>query len=93
MDEDLSIGEPANRLSANENGVQMLLNFLDAQGNVATDSDRYRNTRMTTKWLTTASETNMAPWLTFRNELVFPSGDDYLETAVREGNPPQTIYG
>lgn len=92
MDEDLSIGELVNRLNANKNGVQMLLNFLDAQGYVATDGDRYWNTRMTAKWLTTASETNMAPWLTFWNELVFPFWDDYLETAVREGNPPQTIY-
>lgn len=92
VDEELSITELADRLDADENGLRMLLNFLDAQGYVAEDGGRYRNTRMTAKWLTTASETNMGPWLTFWDELVFPFWDEHLETAVREGGPPRTIY-
>ena len=92
VDEELSVAELNDRLDADENGVRMLLNFLEAQGYVAEDGGRYRNTGMTAKWLTTASETNMAPWLTFWNELVFPFWDEHLETAIREGDPRQTIY-
>ena len=90
--ESLAVDDLAERLDTDENGVQMLLNFLDAQGYVVAGGDHYRNTQMTTKWLTTASETNMAPWLTFWRELVFPFWDEHLETAVREGSPPLSIY-
>lgn len=90
--EKLPVYELADRLDVDEDGARMLLGFLDAQGYVVGDDGRYRNTRMTTKWLTEASETNMAPWFEFWNELVFPFWNDHLETAVREGEPPRTIY-
>lgn len=90
--EELSAAELADRLDAHENGVRLLLEFLAAQGYVAEDGGRYRNTRMTAKWLTTASETNLGPWFTFWNDLVFPFWDEQLETAIREGAPPRTIY-
>lgn len=84
--------ELAGRLDADERGIETLLDFLAAQGYVEADGARYRNTAMTARWLTTASETNMAPWLTFWHELVFPFWAEHLETVVREGEPPQTIY-
>ena len=87
-----AVPELADRLDADEDGLRALLRFLEAQGYVADDGGRYRNTRMTTKWLTDASGTNMAPWLEFWDELVFPFWDEHLETAVRDGGPPGTIY-
>ena len=92
VDQELSIPEVAFSLDTTEDGIHTLLTFLEAQGYVTEDDGRYRNTRMTKTWLTTASETNMAPWLTFWNELVFPFWDEHLEIAIREGDPPQTIY-
>lgn len=91
-DEELTVPTLAIWLDADEDGLRTLLDFLDAQGYVAEDADRYRNTRLTTKWLTAASETNLAPRFTFWTVLVFPFWDAHLETAVREGDPPQTIY-
>ncbi|WP_276259369.1 methyltransferase [Haloglomus litoreum] len=88
----LPLGDLAARLDADEEGLRALLDFLAAQGYVAADGDRYRNTEMTETWLLEASETNMAPWLTFWNDLVFPFWEAHLETAIREGAPPQTIY-
>ena len=84
--------ELAERLDADAKGVRALLHFLEAQGYVASGDGRYRNTSMTAKWLTTESETNMAPWFTFWNDLVFPFWECHLETVVREGEPPLTIY-
>lgn len=91
-DHDRTVDDLAARLDADANGVRTLLGFLDAQGYVVEDDGRYRNTRLTSKWLTQASPTNMAPWLTFWNDLVFPFWDEQLETAIREGSPPRTIY-
>lgn len=82
----------ADRLDADETGIRTLLGFLEAEGYVAETGGRYRNTRMTTTWLTADSTTNLAPWFRFWNDLVFPFWTDHLERAVREGEPPQTIY-
>lgn len=88
----LPLGDLAARLDADEDGLRALLGFLDAQGYVTEAGARYQNTEMTETWLLHSSETNMAPWLTFWNDLVFPFWDDNLETAIREGEPPRTIY-
>ena len=90
--EELTVDELAERIDADEDGLRTLLVFLEAQGYVTGDDGRYRNTAMTSKWLTPASETNVAPWLAFWDELVFPFWEENLEAAVREGGPPQTIY-
>ena len=82
----------ADRLDADEDGLKRLLGFLEAEGYVAVDAGQYRNTRMTGKWLTPESKTNVAPWLLFWRDLVFPFWDEHLETVVREGEAPQTIY-
>lgn len=91
-DGDLSAVELADRLDADSDGLRVLLEFLSAQGYVAEDGGAYRNTATTATWLTTDSETNMGPWLTFWKELVFPFWDANLETVVRTGEPTQTIY-
>ena len=90
--ERLTLAELETRVDADEAGLRTLCTFLDAQGYVAIDGDRYRNTSMTTKWLTASSETNMAPWFVFWHELVFPFWREHLETAVRAGEPPVTFY-
>lgn len=90
-DEAVAVADLADRLDADETGLRMLLRFLDAEGYVAGDDDAYRNTAMTRKWLT-GSGTNMAPFLAFWNDLVFPFWEEHLETAVRKGEPPETIY-
>ncbi len=91
-DEALSADEIAIRFDADENGIRILLDFLASQGYVVERAGRYRNTAMTTKWLTTGSETNLAPWLSFWNELVLPFWERHLERAVLDGKPPMTIY-
>jgi SAM-dependent methyltransferase len=47
---------------------------------------------MTEKWLLADSESNIGPWLAFWNDLVFPFWERELETAVRCGEPSQSIY-
>lgn len=88
----LTAAELAARIDAHEDGVRALLGFLDAQGYVSERDGRYRNTRMTTKWVTTGSPTSVAPWLTFWDELVFPFWEENLEAAIRTGEPPETLY-
>jgi len=92
----LSPVELADRVDAHPDGVAMLCNFLVAEGYLATAGsrgrDRYRLTPMTERWLLAESETDMGPWLTFWDELVFPFWERELETAVREGEPSQSIY-
>lgn len=90
--EELALDEIATRFDADENGIRILLDFLAAQGYVAERAGRYRNTGMTTKWLTSGSKTNLAPWLSFWNELVLPFWERHLERAVLDGKPPKTIY-
>jgi hypothetical protein len=82
----------ADRLDAHPDGIAMLCNFLVTEGYLAASEDGYRLTGMTEKWLLADSETNMGPWLTFWNELVFPFWEHELETAIRDGEPSQSIY-
>lgn len=82
----------ADRVDAHPDGIAMLCNFLVAEGYLATEGERYRLTGMTEKWLLADSETNMGPWLTFWNDLVFPFWERELETAVRTGEPSRSIY-
>lgn len=73
-------------------GVRTLLEFLAAGGYVVERDGRYEATPMTAKWLTAGSETDLSPWFSFWNELVFPFWADELEHAVRHGGPRRTIY-
>lgn len=82
----------ADRIDAHPDGIAMLCNFLVTEGYLAATGDGFRLTKMTETWLLAASETNMGPWLAFWNELVFPFWERELETAIREGEPSQSIY-
>ncbi|MBX0325979.1 hypothetical protein EGH21_23465 [Halomicroarcula sp. F13] len=82
----------ADRIDAHPDGIAMLCNFLVTEDYLSTSEDGYRLTKMTETWLLADSETNMGPWLTFWNELVFPFWERELETAIREGEPSQSIY-
>ncbi|MFC6835035.1 methyltransferase [Halomarina ordinaria] len=87
----LSLPELARATGTDEAGLSVLVGFLDRLGYVTRHRDLVENTPMTTRWLV-AGETDVGPWLTFWNDLVFAFWDAHLETAVREGAPPQTIY-
>ncbi|WP_336365430.1 methyltransferase [Halalkalicoccus salilacus] len=82
----------ADRLDAHPDGIAMLCNFLVVEGYLADSEEGYRLTKMTEKWLLADSETNMGPWLTFWNDLVFPFWGHELETAITDGEPSQSIY-
>lgn len=89
--EEQSPAKLAERVDADPDGLRMLLRFLDAERYVTERDGRYRTTSTTDRWLTDAG-TNLAPWFTYWEELVFPFFEESMETAVREGSPPETIY-
>ena len=82
----------ARDLEAHPDGVAMLCDFLAAHRYLDATDDGYRLTRMTESWLLPDAGTDMGPWLTFWDELVFPFWEAQLETAVREGEPDRTLY-
>jgi SAM-dependent methyltransferase len=82
----------ANQVDAHPDGINILCDFLVAEGYLTTTREAYQLTGMTEKWLLTDSVTDMGPWFTFWNELVFPFWERELETAIREGEPSQSIY-
>lgn len=80
----------APRLDCDPDGLTSLLEFLAPLGYVTAADGTYANTGMTEDWLVGAD--GVAPWLAFWEEVVFPFWDDHLETAVRTGAPPLTLY-
>ena len=82
----------ADRIDAHPDGIVALSDFLVTEGYLAASEDGYRLTGMTETWLLADSETNVGPWLTFWNELVFPFWERELETAIRDGEPSRSIY-
>lgn len=88
----LSADELAERTVTHPEGIARLCDLLVAEGYLATTGARYRLTRLTKRWLLAESPTDMGPFFTFWDELVFPFWERELETAVSEGAPSQTIY-
>lgn len=82
----------ADRLDAHPDGIATLCDFLVTEGYLVADGDSYTLTGMTESWLLAESETDMGPWLTFWEELVFPFWNRELETAIRDGEPSRSIY-
>ncbi len=82
----------ADRVDAHPDGIAALCDFLVTGGYLAMNGDRYQLTAMTETWLLADAETNMGPWLTFWNDLVFPFWERELETAIREGEPSMSSY-
>lgn len=88
----VTAGTLADHIDAHPDGIATLCDFLVTEGYLAAAEDGYQLTDMTERWLLAGSETNMGPWLTFWNELVFPFWERELETAIRDGEPSQSIY-
>lgn len=88
----LSAAELADRTDTHPDGLARLCDFLVAEGYLATTGERYRLTKLTRRWLLAESATDMGPFFTFWDELVFPYWGQELETAVREGAPSRPIY-
>lgn len=88
----LTASELADRLDGHPDGIATLCDFLVTVGYLAQDGERYRLTGMTESWLLPDSGTDMGPWLTFWNDLVFPFWEREFETAIREGAPSESIY-
>ncbi|WP_435179957.1 methyltransferase [Halorussus sp. AFM4] len=92
LDGPLTPRELAASLDADEDGLRSLLDFLDAAGYVERAGGAYERTATTRRWLTDDGRANLAPWFTFWRDVVFPFWEQHLETAVREGGPPRTVY-
>lgn len=81
----------ADAVEADPKGIRHLLEFLVPLGYVTRTDDGYALTAMTSKWLV-GEDPNLAPWLTYWQEVVFPYWDEHLEVSVRAGEPTQTAY-
>ena len=88
----LSPAELAKRANAEERGINILLEALEAFGYVKKRDKLYSNTRMTAKWLLSSSPTNFSDWAVPLQRLQLEFWDEYLEDAIRLGKPPLTIY-
>lgn len=82
----------AGELDLDARAVKVLLRFLDSLGYVSRSGEKYKITEMTRVWIAPSNRTNIGPWLSFWDELVFPYWEAHLEQVVRTGEPPQTIY-
>lgn len=88
----LAVTTLADRIDGDPEGIAMLCEFLVTSGYLSAPGEGYALTEMTEQWLLDASTTNMGPWFTFWNDLVFPFWERELETAIKEGEPSQSIY-
>lgn len=79
-------------LDADPEALAVLLAFLATTNYVVRDGDQYRATRTTRRWLSPANGTDMRPWLRYWRDVVFPFWREHMATALRDGEPPLTIY-
>jgi len=77
--------ELAQHLGADERGLRLLLELLEALGYVNCRGGRYGNTAATTKWLLAGSPTGIADLFDFFEEM--QQRWDLLEGALRAGEP------
>lgn len=82
----------AKQANADERGINIMLEALEAFGYVKKKGSLYSNTRMTSKWLLRSSSTNFSKWALPLQRLQLEFWDEYLEDTVRMGKPPLTIY-
>ncbi|WP_123539033.1 methyltransferase [Halosimplex salinum] len=92
LDRPRSVGELAAEIDADPAALGDLLRVLAANGYVERDGGAFVRAATTERWLTDDGAANLAPWFTFWRDVVFPFWNEYLETAVREGGPPLTLY-
>lgn len=82
----------AERVGASEDGLDVLLAFLAQAGYVAEDGGSYRPTEMARQWFVESSATSYARYFRFWRDVLYPFWREHGETAIREGEPPQTVY-
>lgn len=87
----LNTAELAQRLQCDPSGLEMLLKTLEALRYVTQRHGQYALTRMTRKWMISASPTNLAPYVRYWGAIL-PTLWDSLETSVRTGQTPVNLY-
>ncbi|MFQ5833218.1 MAG: methyltransferase [Candidatus Thorarchaeota archaeon] len=87
----LAAAEIALQVKADERGITMLLDALEAFGYVKKKGERYTNSAMTVKWLLGDISTSLADTLSYlEKEMLVMWG--YLEECIRRGRPSTTLY-
>ncbi len=81
----------AEGLGLNPRGVQLLLGTLETLGYTKSHGETFANAPMTTKWLTSASRANFAPYFSFW-ETVIPALWGRLDESLRTGQAPVNLY-
>lgn len=86
-----SAAQLAAQIKTDARATAMLLDSLEALGYVQKRGARYLNTPMTTKWLTRAAPTNLAPFARYWDALLRERWGD-LEGSIRVGKPALDLY-
>jgi SAM-dependent methyltransferase len=81
--EKLSLQALAERLRCSPQGLQLLLSLLVSAGYLRLHRDKYTNTRMAQRWLTSDSSLNIAPYIVHSPDIV--AIWDHVEEVVRSG--------
>jgi SAM-dependent methyltransferase len=91
-DDPAMVGELADRLDVDETGLRTLLGFLTRAGYVTRRGGRYSTTAMSEKWMLESSETSYARYFRFWRRVLYPFWREHGEEAIRNGEPPITVY-
>jgi precorrin-6B methylase 2 len=79
----------ADKLDANERGIGLLLDALEAIGYLEVQDGRYTNSAMTEKWMLVDAPQSIAHLFSFFDTVI--ERCDHLEETIRTGKPP--IFG
>lgn len=91
-DDPTTVGRLAARLDVAETGLETLLGFLAHTGYVTERNGRYSLTPMSEKWLLESAETSYARYFRFWRDVLYPFWREHGAAAVRNGDPPATVY-
>lgn len=91
-DEAATPAQLADRLDADETGIRTLLGFLEHTGYVTERNGRYSLTAMTETWLLESADTSYARYFRFWQEVLYPFWREHAADAIREGEPPLSVY-
>jgi ubiquinone/menaquinone biosynthesis C-methylase UbiE len=78
--------ELASKLGADSRAIGLLLEALYGFGYVGKHGDRYYNSKLTEKWLTSASPASQVPAIDFYHDILFELWED-VENSIRTGKP------
>ncbi|MGD8751088.1 MAG: methyltransferase [Anaerolineales bacterium] len=85
----LTRAQVADKLDANERGIGLLLDALEALGYLEMQDGRYANSVMTKKWMLADAPQSIAHLFSFFDTVIERCG--HLEETIRTGKPP--IFG